>query len=115
SLLLQSSSSYSMRRRIAILHYSLSLPDALPISSGASTRNSCSRCDLRPVRQGRRTRPVRAARSVRLGRGRLLERQRLAQGAGARSEEHTSELQSRFDLVCRLLLETIKYINLSTH
>src|SRR5699024_11327879 len=25
-----------------------------------------------------------------------------------RSEEHTSELQSRFDLVCRLLLETIK-------
>src|SRR5699024_12015324 len=33
----------------------------------------------------------------------------------ARSEEHTSELQSRFDLVCRLLLEkknntTIKYL-----
>src|SRR5699024_12084142 len=27
-----------------------------------------------------------------------------------RSEEHTSELQSRFDLVCRLLLETRKYI-----
>src|SRR5699024_12221683 len=26
----------------------------------------------------------------------------------ARSEEHTSELQSRFDLVCRLLLEKIK-------
>src|SRR5699024_11573725 len=25
--------------------------------------------------------------------------------AGVRSEEHTSELQSRFDLVCRLLLE----------
>src|SRR5699024_12153377 len=25
--------------------------------------------------------------------------------ADARSEEHTSELQSRFDLVCRLLLE----------
>src|SRR5699024_11730440 len=25
-----------------------------------------------------------------------------------RSEEHTSELQSRFDLVCRLLLENIK-------
>src|SRR5699024_11256133 len=30
-------------------------------------------------------------------------------GLGARSEEHTSELQSRFDLVCRLLLEK-KYI-----
>src|SRR5699024_11528546 len=27
----------------------------------------------------------------------------------ARSEEHTSELQSRFDLVCRLLLEK-KYV-----
>src|SRR5699024_11788022 len=26
-------------------------------------------------------------------------------GPQARSEEHTSELQSRFDLVCRLLLE----------
>src|SRR5699024_12002830 len=26
----------------------------------------------------------------------------------SRSEEHTSELQSRFDLVCRLLLEKIK-------
>src|SRR5699024_12723955 len=28
--------------------------------------------------------------------------------ASPRSEEHTSELQSRFDLVCRLLLETKK-------
>src|SRR5699024_11406871 len=27
---------------------------------------------------------------------------------GTRSEEHTSELQSRFDLVCRLLLEKTK-------
>src|SRR5699024_12519276 len=27
-----------------------------------------------------------------------------------RSEEHTSELQSRFDLVCRLLLEKNKYM-----
>src|SRR5690349_24014568 len=29
-------------------------------------------------------------------------------GSGARSEEHTSELQSRRDLVCRLLLEKKK-------
>src|SRR5699024_12514639 len=29
--------------------------------------------------------------------------------AGERSEEHTSELQSRFDLVCRLLLEKKKH------
>src|SRR5437868_10095413 len=36
-----------------------------------------------------------------------------------RSEEHTSELQSRFDLVCRLLLEKKKHSqrrrNASTH
>src|SRR5699024_11430112 len=31
--------------------------------------------------------------------------------SGIRSEEHTSELQSRFDLVCRLLLEKNKQIN----
>src|SRR5207248_7741154 len=34
-------------------------------------------------------------------------------GAGGRSEEHTSELQSPYDLVCRLLLEkknTPRYI-----
>src|SRR5207249_7094002 len=30
---------------------------------------------------------------------------RLVPQAARRSEEHTSELQSRFDLVCRLLLE----------
>src|SRR6266704_5572499 len=30
----------------------------------------------------------------------------------ARSEEHTSELQSRFDLVCRLLLEKKKNKNI---
>src|SRR5207249_5622090 len=32
-------------------------------------------------------------------------------GGDARSEEHTSELQSRFDLVCRLLLEKKKNEN----
>src|SRR5699024_11905425 len=32
----------------------------------------------------------------------------------ARSEEHTSELQSRFDLVCRLLLEKKKTADLPT-
>src|SRR5689334_24316064 len=35
----------------------------------------------------------------------------------ARSEEHTSELQSQFHLVCRLLLEKKKktYFHLNTH
>src|SRR5699024_11653081 len=32
-------------------------------------------------------------------------------GIDGRSEEHTSELQSRFDLVCRLLLEKKKQNN----
>src|SRR5699024_12688160 len=31
-----------------------------------------------------------------------------------RSEEHTSELQSRFDLVCRLLLENNNYLKAQT-
>src|SRR3982750_4982449 len=35
-------------------------------------------------------------------------------GAGKRSEEHTSELQSRSDLVCRLLLEKKKKQTKST-
>src|SRR5437868_12874338 len=34
--------------------------------------------------------------------------QRAALESAQRSEEHTSELQSRFDLVCRLLLEKKK-------
>src|SRR5438067_4861162 len=38
--------------------------------------------------------------------GRPQPRAAAARGLGPpRSEEHTSELQSRFDLVCRLLLE----------
>src|SRR5437868_7234822 len=34
----------------------------------------------------------------------------VVQGDSRRSEEHTSELQSRFDLVCRLLLEKKKNV-----
>src|SRR5690349_22745306 len=41
--------------------------------------------------------------------GQVEHRGRLRLGdGGARSEEHTSELQSRRDLVCRLLLEKKK-------
>src|SRR2546429_5894224 len=35
---------------------------------------------------------------------------RTAPGPGSRSEEHTSELQSRLQLVCRLLLEKKKHL-----
>src|SRR3712207_8057664 len=42
-----------------------------------------------------------------------LDRKYKAVLIGARSEEHTSELQSRQYLVCRLLLEKKKQINYS--
>src|SRR5699024_11746258 len=42
-------------------------------------------------------------------------RARLAQSSCSRSEEHTSELQSRFDIVCRLLLEKKKHIHLKSY
>src|SRR5207249_10023435 len=48
----------------------------------------------------------------RVGAGKGIEPHCRMQGVddvdGLRSEEHTSELQSRFDLVCRLLLEKKK-------
>src|SRR5687768_17836168 len=54
----------------------------------------------------------RRRRRVRRTRGRCCRRSSCgstrARGAAARSEEHTSELQSRLHLVCRLLLEKKK-------
>src|SRR2546422_7490003 len=51
--------------------------------------------------------------------GRSWRRHRSAAGAGerarGRSEEHTSELQSRLHLVCRLLLEKKKKKNKEIH
>src|SRR5207249_6811245 len=38
-----------------------------------------------------------------------VDRQEIDESFTPRSEEHTSELQSRFDLVCRLLLEKKKH------
>src|SRR5699024_12289087 len=71
--------------------------------------------DLSP----RRPRPRSASRSATAGRRRPWRGGRAARRCGAprrRSEEHTSELQSRFDLVCRLLLEKkkIRYPQKST-
>src|SRR5699024_12302904 len=45
---------------------------------------------------------------VMFDRASYLSRQAKANAQFMRSEEHTSELQSRFDLVCRLLLEKKK-------
>src|SRR5438477_7663046 len=72
--------------------YTLSLHDALPIFSG---RKSGSRPASSSCWRSRR----RASRRWRSGSKRR---------ASARSEEHTSELQSHVNLVCRLLLEKKK-------
>src|SRR6266513_6358279 len=66
--------------------YTLSLHDALPISRTRSLAVNLSTCR-------------RSARVTQVSRRR-----------NGRSEEHTSELQSRFELVCRLLLEKKKYV-----
>src|SRR5699024_12662918 len=50
----------------------------------------------------------RPARSSHRGRCPADPRRPAPRGSPGRSEEHTSELQSRFDLVCRLLLEKKK-------
>src|SRR6266480_5741942 len=64
--------------------YTLSLHDALPISADAAPATRCGGRARGPRSQLRRTRRAAV----------LL-----------RSEEHTSELQSHVNLVCRLLLE----------
>src|SRR5947209_14942028 len=69
--------------------YTLSLHDALPISS----RRPPCRCRAGP---GSRASPDRGVLAT------------VPQLPGPRSEEHTSELQSRQYLVCRLLLEKKK-------
>src|SRR5438477_8911775 len=71
--------------------YTLSLHDALPISTHPG-RPAC-----RPARRGPWAPPYRRETTAR---SRTTPR--------ARSEEHTSELQSHVNLVCRLLLEKKK-------
>src|SRR5205809_6064773 len=78
--------------------YTLSLHDALPISLRAVTDRAGDRRWWRGKLlaaafgvEGRRSRPAAAD-----------------EGPLVRSEEHTSELQSRLHLVCRLLLEKKK-------
>src|SRR5438067_7996005 len=79
--------------------YTLSLHDALPIWR--------RRAAARRVR-GRRLRRPGPRRRVGRGRRRVKWCAAVPPGCRDRSEEHTSELQSRFDLVCRLLLEKKK-------
>src|SRR5947209_9999023 len=74
--------------------YTLSLHDALPILLGLGPRRG------EPLAVAARRRPPAPRR-----RGRA---RRVLAGERLRSEEHTSELQSRQYLVCRLLLEKKK-------
>src|SRR5437868_9058622 len=80
----------------------LSLHDALPI---------CVLDQRAQRRLGDADGQPRQARADRVGRG---GGRRPAPPIG-RSEEHTSELQSRFELVCRLLLEKKILANDPTH
>src|SRR2546429_4891650 len=54
-------------------------------------------------------------RSTQKGNGRLVFSAKVASSDSKRSEEHTSELQSRLNLVCRLLLEKKKKSNATIH
>src|SRR5690606_41967702 len=82
--------------------YTLSLHDALPICGDEAQGNeSAVVMDAGGNVQERR----RPAGSVQAGQP--------AVGVETRSEEHTSELQSRENLVCRLLLEKKKQIALN--
>src|SRR5207249_10337891 len=88
--------------------YPLSLHDALPIS-GASQHAGRERDGHRVVAG----RPPEVLHHLAIRSASELDDRRHVAGIGAhqhdvRSEEHTSELQSRFDLVCRLLLEKKK-------
>src|SRR5690349_23536177 len=85
--------------------YTLSLHDALPIFAGVRRGQGS--------RHARRRRRIHSAApaSAHRRRGRSVARHLCRsenRGHALRSEEHTSELQSRRDLVCRLLLEKKK-------
>src|SRR5690606_41447234 len=92
----------------------LSLHDALPISGHAGGTRTCLLPGHRgSSRRSRTRRPGSARRSwLLLCPFRTRSRTRLDPASAwqwTRSEEHTSELQSRENLVCRLLLEKKKY------
>src|SRR5260370_15607424 len=79
--------------------YTLSLHDALPISG---RKPSAGLHETPPVPRGRwGTRPARPT-------ARVPARTARSHRRIPRSEEHTSELQSHLNLVCRLLLEKKK-------
>src|SRR5205809_1648909 len=79
---------------------------------GSTPQDSVRGRRVPPSGRGELRSPREGATVLRLGRGPTgRDRQRrgtVAPSRGNRSEEHTSELQSRLHLVCRLLLEKKK-------
>src|SRR5207248_11054159 len=91
--------------------YTLSLHDALPISLRAG-----SECSHRAPERSRRYQPFGdfgepSSLSLTFNAVTLTGNSFGATRGKLRSEEHTSELQSPYDLVCRLLLEKKKKKN----
>src|SRR3712207_8146569 len=88
--------------------YTLSLHDALPISAGMAASQGCTGGPAtRRAATGRSWSSSSRRTRTWVGRGPTCST------SSSRSEEHTSELQSRQYLVCRLLLEK-KNITTST-
>src|SRR5690242_20758123 len=89
--------------------YTLSLHDALPISTASRSRPSPTvtsrRCGVqrRSFTRGWRRSSARSSATA-----------PVPLTTGGRSEEHTSELQSHVNLVCRLLLEKKKKNSITT-
>src|SRR5699024_11454883 len=90
----------------------LSLHDALPISlsMGFLPRDPLFRDDTKGATPPLESPagPLLVLLSFRYSRGCVIRTMFRQAPKETRSEEHTSELQSRFDLVCRLLLEKKK-------
>src|SRR5690606_41082012 len=85
--------------------YTLSLHDALPIFCGEAKDPLHARAMRGGCRREAQRQRARSRDADRVA-GRPVPRDRVR--AAQRSEEHTSELQSRENLVCRLLLEKKK-------
>src|SRR3712207_8524423 len=90
--------------------YTLSLHDALPIFGASDIRKYFKPMTFAPGKAESTERPRKGLRIVydRWGVAHVYGSTRSLVEFGARSEEHTSELQSRQYLVCRLLLEKKK-------
>src|SRR5207248_8139470 len=91
----------------------LSLHDALPILSTTVAFVRMIGALLRDAAIGRRIVPIIADEARTFGMADLFRQIGIYSPIGQlyRSEEHTSELQSPYDLVCRLLLEKKKNRN----